>query len=85
MLLNEVLTFSMGMKMRKSCLCNHGQSCCKGELGEGSRVGAGVSSSDLLAEDVLVDSSQAKESSLGDLWEEENGQGWGEEMVCVCA
>lgn len=89
MLLVEVLTFSMGTKMVKNCLRNHGQSCCKGEPREGSRAGGAVSSSDLPAEDVLVSNSQAKECGLGDPWEasawEEGGQGLGEEMVSAFA
>lgn len=69
MLLIKVLTLSMGLKMGKSCLCNHGQSCCKGKPGEGSRAGGAVSSSDLPAEDMLGGNSQAKESGHGDPWE----------------
>lgn len=70
MLLIKVLTLSMGLKMGKSCLCNHGQSAVRESHGKAAgREEQLHPLSDLPAEDVLGGNSQAKESGHGDPWE----------------
>lgn len=71
----EVLTFPVGAKVGKSCLCDHGQSCRKGSLGQAAGQEEQFHPlSDLPAEDMLAGSPQAKEGGLGVSQEEEGDQ-----------